>query len=143
MFPVDRGDVKPVVTLGVVAELRGRRGLHPQVQLSLHDAFEMRDHVRRPQPARGGRQQFDHRGRKVERVDVLAEILLDMRAQYLDGNGLAAGAQPRLVHLCDRGGGDRFTEVVENLFRRATEFKPDRGLRRLHRKRRQFVLQHA
>ncbi len=103
----------------------------------------MRDHVRRPQPARGRREEFDHRGGEIEGVDVLAERALYARAQHLDRHRLAGAAQPRLVDLGDRGGGDGFAQLVEHLVDGAAQLVRDAAARGFQRKGRQLVLKDA
>jgi hypothetical protein len=101
------GTTKARIAFGVGGELPGGGAFDPEVQLLHHHAFEMRDHVARPQPARGGRQRLDP-GDQVEGVDILAKRPLHAGPQDLDRHVAAGSGQPRLVHLRDGGRGDGF-----------------------------------
>ena len=82
---------------------------------------------------------------EIVAVEVAAEAALDAGAQDLDGD-LAAHAvldHDRLVHLRDRGGGDRRPELDEMILELAAERLLDRAARLRHRERRQAVLQLA
>ena len=103
---------------------------------------EMFDHIMGLQPARGRRQQFDHRGREIKGVDVLAKGAFDIGAQHLYRDLLACAGQARIMHLRDRGRRNCIAKFAENLFNRLSQFLGNRGFGHIRREWRQLILQH-
>ena len=143
MHPLDLGQLEPGVVLGVGGEFRCGGGFEPQVQFTQNHAFEMGDDIHRPQAAGRRRQQFRHARSEIEGVDILAEGLFDPGAQHLDSDHFAGVAQPRLVHLRNRGGGDRFAELAEEIVGRHVQLAFHGFLGKIDGEGRQLVLQHT
>ncbi len=141
--PLDRGQLKPWVLRGVCCKFRSSRRFEPQVQFSHDHTFKMRDHVHGPQPTRRWRQKLNHVRRKVEGVDILAEVFLDVWAQHFDCNGFPCLRQLGLVNLRNRRGSDRFAEFRKQRIDGDAQFGFDHSLGFGNRERRQLVLQNA
>ena len=114
---LDRGDDEAFVVLDVLGNLRDRRCLEPQVELEPRRAVQRLDHLGRPQPPRVGDQPLGQpraahnsfRYRRTKRAR-------DAGPQDLDRNrprAPSAGTSLGLVHLRDRGRGDRRRQFGE------------------------------
>ena len=90
-----------------------------------------------------GAKKLDHRGGEIEGIDVFAEGAFDAGAKDFDCNLFAGVTQGGFVHLRDRGGGDRRTEIVEKLSDAHAKLVCDHALGIVAREGGQFVLQHA
>ena len=127
--PIDPRHAEAFVVLRVLGHLGDGGGLHAEIHLDGDGLGQRVDHGNRPQPARGRMEALDHaRGEEIA-VEVPLEALLDAGPQHLDGDRLqlAVGpAQLRLVHLGDRGGGDRRPELGVELVDRRAERLLDR-----------------
>ena len=120
----------------------GRR-LQAQVHLDLGGAPQRVDHRDGPQAPRRGIVALDLARGEVVAVEIAAEAPLHAGPQDLHGD-LAPPLivlHHRLVHLRDRGRGDRRSELGEMIVELAAERLLDRAARGSHRERRQVVLQ--
>ena len=127
----------------VVGHLGDGGGLQPHVHLDLDGPRQGLDDGHGPQPPRGRMQALDLAGGEEVAGKIAAEALLDAGAQDLHRH-LAANAvvdDDGLVHLGDRGGGHRRTELGEMILEPATERLLDRLACFPHREGRQLVLQ--
>ena len=124
--PQDARHRDALVLFGIGREFRGRRGFQPQIQLALHDAVKMRDHIRGAQAARERGEDFHCSGREIERVNIAAEGPLDAGPQHLDRHFALRSDRPRAVDLRDGGGGDGLGEFREQRVNAGTQL--DRNL---------------
>ena len=142
--PIDLRHAETCIVLGVLGHLGESGGLHAKIHLDGNGLRQSVDHGDRPKPPGGPVEPLDHARGEDVRVEILLEALLDAGAQHLDRDRLERAVRhPHLglMHLRDRSGGDRGTELgIERIDGRAQRLL-DGGARLALRERRQPVLQ--
>ena len=141
VVPQHFGDIQLARALPVAAQHAGIGPFPVQVQLGGQGGLDLGHHLAWTDLLRPRMGALDHPGQGVEQGDVLIDLPVDARAQYLDHH-LAATGQARGMHLGNRGRGQRGgIEGLEGLVHRTAQGLFHQAARQLPVKRLYPVLQ--